>query len=50
MMHRDNWAGPRASSQIALAWFVWDRSHAGKATVDRISWAKRSDLFGGGHA
>jgi hypothetical protein len=50
MMHRDGWTGPRASSQIALAWFVWDRSHAGKAVVDRISWDERPDLFGGGHA
>jgi hypothetical protein len=50
MMHRDNWAGPRASSQIALAWFVWDRSHAGKAVIDRICWNERPDLFGSGYA
>jgi hypothetical protein len=36
MMHRDGWNGPRASSAIPFAWFVWDREHAGPATVDRI--------------
>jgi hypothetical protein len=38
MMHRDGWAGPRASSAIALAWFVFDRDHSGPTTIDRISW------------
>jgi hypothetical protein len=47
MMHRDGWTGPRASSQIALAWFVWEREHTGLATIDRISWDERPDLFGG---
>jgi hypothetical protein len=36
-MHRDGWSGPRASSSIAFAWFVWDRDHRGLATVDWIS-------------
>jgi hypothetical protein len=47
MMHRDGWTGPRASSQIALAWFEWDRNHTGKATIGRISWDDRPDLFRG---
>jgi len=38
MMHRAGWQGPRASSAMALAWFVWDRHHKGAATIDRISW------------
>jgi hypothetical protein len=38
MLHRDGWTGNRASSSIAFAWFVWDRSHSGPATIDRISW------------
>jgi hypothetical protein len=38
MMHRDGWSGPRASSAIPFAWFVWDRDHRGPATMDRISW------------
>lgn len=38
MMHRDGWIGPRASSAIAFAWFVFDRHHLGAATLDRIRW------------
>jgi hypothetical protein len=38
MMHRDGWAGPRASSAIAFAWYVWSRDHRGPTTIDRISW------------
>jgi hypothetical protein len=38
MMHRDGWAGPRASSAIPFAWFVWNRNHRGPAAIDRISW------------
>jgi hypothetical protein len=38
MMHRDGWAGPRASSAIPYAWFVFWRDHQGQAIVDRISW------------
>jgi hypothetical protein len=37
-MHRDGWAGPRASSSIAFAWYVWDRDHYGLPTITRISW------------
>jgi hypothetical protein len=37
-MHRDGWLGPRASSSIAFAWYVWDRDHRGPTTIDRISW------------
>lgn len=39
MMHRDGWAGPRASSALPFAWFVWDRNHQGATTLDRISWS-----------
>jgi hypothetical protein len=38
MMHRAGWAGPRASSAIAFAWFCWDRNHRGPTIIDRISW------------
>jgi hypothetical protein len=38
MMHRRGWEGRKANSGIAFAWFVWDRSHAGPTTIDRISW------------
>ncbi len=37
MMHRHGWTGPRATSSIAFAWYVWDRNHVGPTTVDRIS-------------
>jgi hypothetical protein len=36
MMHRHGWSGPRASSSIPFAWFVWDRAHHGKTELDRI--------------
>jgi hypothetical protein len=36
MIHRHGWQGPRASSSIAFAWFVWDRAHCGKTELDRI--------------
>jgi hypothetical protein len=39
-MHRDNWAGPRASSATAFSWYVWDRDHRGPTIVDRISWER----------
>jgi hypothetical protein len=38
MMHRDGWQGPKASSAMAFAWFVWDRAHNGPPTLHRISW------------
>jgi hypothetical protein len=37
MMHRAGWNGPRASSAMAFAWFVWDRQHRGPAELHRIS-------------
>jgi hypothetical protein len=40
MMHRDQWAGRKANSGMAFAWFVWDRSHTGPTTIDRISWER----------
>jgi hypothetical protein len=39
MMHRDGWAGPRASNAVAFGWFVWERDHTGPTTIDRISWS-----------
>ena len=38
MMHRDGWAGRKANSGMAFAWFVWDRAHQGATEVRRISW------------
>ena len=48
-LHRDGWTGPRVRSAMAFAWFCWDRSHRGPATIDRISWEREDrsdDLFG----
>jgi hypothetical protein len=41
MMHRDGWEGPRATSSIAFAWFVWDAAHNGACTLHRIDWNRR---------
>jgi hypothetical protein len=38
MMHRDEWAGRKANSGMAFAWYVWERSHVGPPTIGRISW------------
>jgi hypothetical protein len=38
MMHRKNWAGPKASSAMPFAWFVWEEGYTGPTTIDRISW------------
>lgn len=38
MMHRDGWQGPKATSAIPYAWFIWDRSHTGPTVLNRISW------------
>jgi len=38
MMHRRGWNGPKASSAIPFAWFVWERGYKGPTIIDRISW------------
>ena len=38
MMHRDGWAGNRASNSVVFARFVWERGYSGKPEIDRISW------------
>jgi hypothetical protein len=40
MMHRAGWQGPRASSSMAFAWFVFDRRHRGLTELRRISWRR----------
>ena len=40
MMHRRGWDGHKGKSGMAFAWFVWDRGHAGPATIERISWER----------
>jgi hypothetical protein len=38
MMHRDGWTGPKITSALAFAWFVWDRNRDGPTTLSRIDW------------
>lgn len=38
MMHRAGWDGPKAASNMAFAWFVWDASHQGPTHLSRLSW------------
>jgi hypothetical protein len=38
MMHRDGWTGPKITSAMAFAWFVWDRGHNGPTSLNRIDW------------
>ena len=44
MMHRDGWQGRKANSGMAFAWFVYDQTHTGPTTVDRISWEDDRDV------
>jgi hypothetical protein len=38
MMHRAGWEGPKATSAMSFAWFVWEAGHRGRAELQRISW------------
>jgi hypothetical protein len=40
MLHRAGWEGRKANSGMAFCWMVWDRSHTGPTTIDRISWER----------
>jgi hypothetical protein len=42
MMHRAGWTGPRASSAIPFAWFVFDRDWNKPAELHRISFRRIS--------
>jgi hypothetical protein len=42
MMHREGWAGPKASSMITFAWFVWERGHESSTTLHRTSWERNT--------
>lgn len=33
MMHRHGYEGPKSTSTIAFAWFVWERGHSGHPTL-----------------
>jgi hypothetical protein len=38
MMHRAGWEGPKATSAMSFAWFVWEAGRHGPADLRRISW------------
>lgn len=38
MMHREGWEGKKSTSNMAFAWFCWDRSFKQATTIKRISW------------
>ena len=38
MMHRDGWEGKKSTSNMAFAWFCWNRNFKQATTVSRISW------------
>jgi hypothetical protein len=38
MMHRAGWEGPKATSAMTFAWFVWEAGHRGPTEMRRISW------------
>jgi hypothetical protein len=40
MMHREGWEGRKSNSGMAFAWYVYDQTHVGPTTIDRISWEK----------
>jgi hypothetical protein len=37
-MHREGWDGPKSTSAMSFAWFVWDQEHVGPTTLHRLSW------------
>ncbi|CAH1665673.1 MULTISPECIES: hypothetical protein [unclassified Chelatococcus] len=38
MMHRHGWDGPKASSAVCHAWFIWDRRHEGRPVIQWFDW------------
>lgn len=40
MMHRRGWKGPKTSSAVPFAWFVWERGYRGATRIQRISWER----------
>ena len=37
-MHREGWRGPRATSTIAFAWFVFEHETTGPIKLRRLTW------------
>ncbi|MEA3534266.1 hypothetical protein [Rhizobium sp. CC-YZS058] len=47
MMHREGWEGPKASSRMNTAWFVWelqpDGTYGSTTVMRRVDWADYAD-------
>jgi hypothetical protein len=43
MMHREDWTGPKAASNMAYAWYVWDRRNDGdgRRQLNWLDWAEK---------
>jgi hypothetical protein len=42
MMHRDGWEGPKSSSAVCHAWFVWDKRHEGAPVIKWFDWKQHA--------
>lgn len=38
MMHRHGWEGPKSTSAVCHAWFVWDKRHEGRPQIQWFDW------------
>jgi hypothetical protein len=38
MMHRYGWTGPKAPSNTAFCWMIWDQAYSGPTVVDWFDW------------
>lgn len=38
MMHRYGWEGPKSTSAVCHAWFVWDKRHEGRPQIQWFDW------------
>jgi hypothetical protein len=39
-MHREGWSGPRSTSTMPFAWFVWNQGWGKPTELHRISWKR----------
>lgn len=44
MMHRDGWEGPKSTSGMPFAWYVFERDHRKRYGPPRIHWCNWKDL------
>jgi hypothetical protein len=47
MMHRQGWEGPRSTSKVAHAWFVWDAAWIGETVVRWFDWKEGANVSQG---